>query len=132
MVPIFGKGIVYDAAPEIMKEQLAFLHPALKENRLKTYAAAFDQREEAGETFFDKWGDEGIVDLYDMATELTIYTSSRCLLTAKRFSCQYHLSSEFRELYQTMEHGITFVSLVSPLRADAGASPSRQGARAHG
>src|SRR2546427_2767701 len=37
-VPIFGKGIAYDASPEVMDEQLGFVFPALREDRLQAYA----------------------------------------------------------------------------------------------
>src|SRR5262245_49040413 len=43
LVPIFGKGIVYDSPPAIMDEQLGFLFPALKEQRLRTYVGWFQE-----------------------------------------------------------------------------------------
>src|SRR5690606_11714337 len=39
MTPIFGEGIAYDAEPEVMNEQLGFLHPALKKSRMMAHAA---------------------------------------------------------------------------------------------
>ena len=33
-VPIFGRGIAYDTSPEVMGEQLGFVFPALKDERL--------------------------------------------------------------------------------------------------
>ena len=108
MVPIFGKGIAYDTSPDIMKEQLAFLHPGLREARLKTYSECFV---EEAETFFDKFGDEGIMDLYDIGNELTIYTSSRALLGS---DFRKHLSREFADLYQEMEGGLTLWSFLNP------------------
>ncbi len=108
MVPIFGKGVAYDATPDVMKEQMAFLHPGLREARLRTYAAAFV---EEAESYFDKWQDEGVVDLYDIGNELTIYTSSRCLLGQ---DFRKHLSSEFARLYQHMEGGLTLLSFLNP------------------
>src|SRR5688572_10839756 len=37
MTPIFGKGMVYDAPPAKMNEQLKMLLPALKDKRMRTY-----------------------------------------------------------------------------------------------
>ncbi len=108
MTPIFGKGIAYDAEPEIMKEQLAFFHDALRETRLKTYAAGFV---EETEEYFGKWGDEGVVDLYQAGNELTIYTSSRSLLGR---SFRYKLSSEFQRLYYEMEAGLNLLAFFAP------------------
>ncbi|MBC8068469.1 MAG: cytochrome P450 [Deltaproteobacteria bacterium] len=108
MTPIFGKGMAYDAEPEIMKEQLAFFHDALRETRLRTYAAGFV---EEAEGYFGKWGDEGIVDLYEVGNELTIYTSSRSLLGR---SFREHLSDEFRQLYYDMEGGLNLLAFFAP------------------
>ena len=108
MTPIFGKGMAYDAEPEIMREQLAFFHDALREARLRTYAAGFV---EEAEDYFGKWGDEGIVDLYEVGNELTIYTSSRSLLGR---SFRQHLSDEFRQLYYDMEGGLNLLAFFAP------------------
>lgn len=37
-VPIFGKGIAYDATPDLMAEQVGFLYPAVRDGRMQTYA----------------------------------------------------------------------------------------------
>ena len=37
-VPIFGRGVAYDVAPEIMTEQLGFLFPALRESAMRRFA----------------------------------------------------------------------------------------------
>lgn len=108
MIPIFGKGIAYDAEPEVMKEQLAFFHEALRETRLRTYAQGFV---EEAEEYFGKWGDEGVVELYEVGNELTIYTSSRSLL-GKSF--RQHLSDEFAKLYYEMEGGLQLLAFFAP------------------
>ena len=108
MTPIFGKGIAYDAEPEVMKEQLAFFRDALREHRLKTYAKGFV---EEAEEFFGKWGDEGEVDLYEMGNQLTIYTSSRSLLGPK---FREQLSDEFAKLYYEMEGGLNLLAFFAP------------------
>ena len=108
MTPIFGKGIAYDAEPEIMKEQLAFFHEALREARLRTYAQGFI---EEAEDYFGRWGDEGVVDLYKTGNELTIYTSSRSLLGPK---FRQRLSGEFARLYYEMEAGLSLLAFFAP------------------
>ncbi|MBK8240390.1 MAG: cytochrome P450 [Deltaproteobacteria bacterium] len=108
MTPIFGKGIAYDAEPEIMKEQLAFFHDALRETRLRTYAAGFVAE---AEEYFGKWGDEGEVDLYKVGNELTIYTSSRSLLGP---TFRASLSDEFAKLYYEMEAGLNLLAFFAP------------------
>ena len=108
MTPIFGKGIAYDAEPEVMKEQLGFFHEALRETRLRTYAQGFV---EEAEDYFGKWGDEGVVELYEVGNQLTIYTSSRSLL-GKNFRDQ--LSDEFAKLYYDMEGGLNLLAFFAP------------------
>jgi sterol 14alpha-demethylase len=108
MTPIFGKGIAYDAEPEVMKEQLAFFHDALREARLRTYAQGFV---EEARSFFGEWGDEGEIDLYETGNKLTIYTSSRSLL-GRNF--REHLSDEFAQLYYDMEGGLNLLAFFAP------------------
>lgn len=108
MTPIFGKGIAYDAEPEIMKEQLAFFHDALREARLRTYSKGFV---EEAEEYFGRWGDEGVIDLYKTGNELTIYTSSRSLLGPK---FRQKLSDEFAQLYYDMEAGLSLLAFFAP------------------
>ncbi|NVB37308.1 cytochrome P450 [Pseudenhygromyxa sp. WMMC2535] len=108
MTPIFGKKIAYDAPQPIMKEQLGFFHEALREARMRTYANGFI--EEANE-YFEGWDDFGMVDMYDVGNELTIYTSSRSLL-GKPFRDK--LSGEFAELYHDMEDGLSVLAFLAP------------------
>jgi sterol 14-demethylase len=108
MTPIFGKGIAYDAPQPIMKEQLGFFHEALREARMRTYAQGFI--DEATD-YFSKWDDVGIIDMYEVGNELTIYTSSRSLL-GNEFRQQ--LSGEFARLYADMEGGLSALAFMAP------------------
>ncbi len=108
MTPIFGKGIAYDAPPEVMREQLGFFHEALRERRMRTYAQGFV---EEAERYFDAIGDEAVVDLYEVGNELTIYTSSRSLL-GKDF--RDRLSGEFARVYYEMEAGLNVIAFIAP------------------
>ena len=108
MTPIFGKGIAYDAPPPIMKEQLGFFHQALRESRMQTYAQGFIDE---AEDYFGRWDETGVVDMYEVGNELTIYTSSRSLL-GNAFRQQ--LSGEFAELYGDMEAGLSALAFMAP------------------
>lgn len=108
MTPIFGKGIAYDAEPEIMQEQLSLLLPALRKTRMETYAA---QMKEETLSYIQSWGDEGEIDLLDMTNELTMYISSRCLLCVE---FRDKLNKEFSELYQTLERGVAPLAYFFP------------------
>ena len=79
MTPIFGEGVVFDAPPERRREMLH--NQALRDKFMRGHAATISaevDRMVAG------WGDSGTIDLLDWFAELTIYTSSACLI-GKRF-----------------------------------------------
>ena len=57
------------------------------------------------------WGDEGEIDLLDFFAELTIYTSSACLIGPK-FRDQ--LDSRFAQLYHELEQGTDALAFVDP------------------
>ncbi|MFB4316813.1 cytochrome P450 [Actinomadura sp. 21ATH] len=106
MTPIFGEGVVFDATPEQRREALH--NQALKGSFLKGHAATIAaevDRMTAG------WGDEGEIDLLDWFAELTIYTSSACLI-GKKFREQ--LDSRFAELYHDLERGTDAIAYVDP------------------
>ena len=107
-VPIFGKGIAYDAPSEIMREQLGFLYPALHEDRLRRYARLMV---EEAESYVESWGDTGEIDLLTVTNELTTFIASHCLLGAE---FRYHLSTEFAQLYHAMERGLTLLAFFFP------------------
>lgn len=124
MTPIFGEGIAYDAPPPIMKEQLGFFHEALREARMRTYAQGFIDE---AEDYFGAWDDFGMVDMYDVGNELTIYTSSRSLL-GNPF--RQKLSGEFAQLYQDMEGGLSALAFLNPKLPFVPAFRKRDQARA--
>ena len=37
-VPIFGKGVAYDATPDVMDQQPRMVHPALRDEKMQSYA----------------------------------------------------------------------------------------------
>src|SRR4051794_23697308 len=81
MTPIFGEGVVFDASPERRREQLHNM--ALRDKQMRGHAETI-QREV--DEMVDRWGTGsagGEIDLLDWFAELTIYTSSSCLIGRK-------------------------------------------------
>jgi sterol 14-demethylase len=107
-VPIFGQGIAYDASPEVMHEQLGFLFPALRDQRLQAYAHFMADE---AQSYFNQWGVEGVVDLLQMTNELTTFIASRCLIGHE---FRQNLSTEFAHLYHDLEGGLNLIAFFRP------------------
>ncbi len=75
MTPIFGEGVVFDAPPERRREMLH--NQALRDKFMRGHAATIAAEVDA---MVAGWGDEGEIDLLEWFAELTIYTSSACLI----------------------------------------------------
>lgn len=108
MTPVFGRGIVYDATPERMREQLKMLLPALKDRRMRTYGEAVVYETEQTVA---SWGESGEVDFVDFCRVLTNFTSSRCLLGAE---FRERMSEEFASVYHDLEGGVTPLAYIDP------------------
>src|SRR6202007_2352441 len=78
MTPIFGKGVVFDASPERRQEMLH--NSALRGEQLKCHAATIEGDVKKA---VEGWSDARTIDLLDFFAELTIYTSSACLIGRK-------------------------------------------------
>jgi sterol 14-demethylase len=112
MKPIFGEGIVFDAPPERRREMLH--NQALRDKFMRGHAEKIAAEVD---DMVSKWGAEGEIDLLDWFAELTIYTSSACLL-GPRFRRQ--LDRRFAELYHDLERGtdaIAFVDAYAPIES---------------
>ncbi|MGW3960535.1 cytochrome P450 [Amycolatopsis sp. NPDC005003] len=106
MKPIFGEGVVFDAPPERRKEMLH--NQALRGEHMKGHAKTISReidRMVAG------WGDAGEIDLLDFFAELTIYTSSACLIGTK---FRDELDGRFAQLYHELERGTDALAFVDP------------------
>jgi sterol 14-demethylase len=106
MTPIFGKGVVFDASPERRKEMLR--NQALRGEQMKGHAETISREIER---MVADWGDEGEIDLLDWFAELTIYTTSACLI-GPRFRDE--LDSTFAHLYHDLERGTDALAFVDP------------------
>ncbi|MFS3127996.1 cytochrome P450 [Nocardioides sp. Bht2] len=104
MTPIFGKGVVFDATPEQRQEMLK--NQALRGDMMRGHAATIEaeiNRMVAG------WGEEGEIDLLDFFAELTIYTTSACLI-GKPF--REELDASFAHHYHDLERGTDALAYV--------------------
>ncbi|AHH16725.1 cytochrome P450 [Nocardia nova] len=106
MKPIFGDGVVFDASPERRKEMLH--NQALRGEHMRGHAETI-----AREVYriVERWDDEGEIDLLEFFAELTIYTSSACLI-GKKF--REELDDRFAHLYHELERGTDALCYVDP------------------
>jgi len=106
MTPVFGRGVVFDGTPEQRKQ--AIKNQSLRDKFMRGHAeviASETERMVAG------WGDQGEIDVLDFFAELTIYTSSSCLI-GKEFRDE--LTPEFRRLFHDLENGTDAFAYVNP------------------
>jgi sterol 14-demethylase len=108
MVPVFGEGVQYGAEPHIERQQLKIQYQGLRMDRLINYAGVVAREVE---DFIRDWGDAGELDFYQAFTDLTLKTSTHCLL-GEEF--RYRLTDEFGDLYRDLEHGIDPSALLDP------------------
>jgi sterol 14-demethylase len=106
MKPIFGEGVVFDAPPERRREMLH--NQALRDKFMRGHAATIASEVDR---MVGSWGDSGTIDLLDWFAELTIYTSSACLI-GKKFRDE--LDGRFAKLYHDLEQGTDAIAYVDP------------------
>ncbi len=106
MTPIFGEGVVFDAPPERRREMLH--NQALRDKFMRGHASTIAAEVDA---MVAQWDDEGSIDLLDWFAELTIYTSSACLI-GKKFRDE--LDDRFARLYHDLEAGTDAIAYVDP------------------
>jgi sterol 14-demethylase len=121
MTPIFGEGVVFDAPPERRREMLH--NQALRDKFMRGHAATISREVER---MVAGWDEEGEIDLLEWFAELTIYTSSACLI-GPRFRDE--LDGRFARLYHDLEQGTDPIAYVDPY-ADIESFRRRDAARA--
>ena len=110
MTPIFGKGVVFDASPEERQQMLK--NQALRGDMMRGHASTIE-----GEIrrMVTDWGDATDewreIDILDFFAELTIYTTSSCLI-GKPF--REELDSSFAHHYHELERGTDAIAYVDP------------------
>ncbi|MFE3960756.1 cytochrome P450 [Nocardia sp. NPDC059091] len=106
MKPIFGEGVVFDASPERRREMLH--NQALRAEHMRGHAETIAREVDR---MLERWGDEGEIDLLEFFAELTIYTSSACLIGLK---FRNQLDERFAQLYHELEQGTDAYCYVDP------------------
>lgn len=106
MTPIFGRGVVFDASPEQRRQ--AMKNQSLKAPMMRQHAECI-----AAETrrMMARLGESGEIDALDFFSELTIYTSSACLI-GRQF--REELSAEYFRLFYDLEKGTDALAYVNP------------------
>ncbi len=106
MTPVFGEGVVFDASPERRAEMLH--NTALRGEHMKGHAATIEREVRK---MIENWGDSGEIDLLEFFAELTIYTSTSCLIGTK---FRNQLDSRFANFYHLLERGTDPLCYVDP------------------
>ncbi len=106
MTPVFGKGVVFDGTPEQRKQ--AMRNQSLRDKFMRGHAEviAFEVRR-----MMSTLGDEGEIDLLDSFSELTLYTSSACLI-GRQF--REELTPEYFSIFYELEKGTDAIAYVNP------------------
>ena len=109
MTPIFGEGVVFDASPERRREMLH--NQALRDKFMRGHAETIAAEVEGMVAGWDSPEGTGEIDLLDWFAELTIYTSSSCLIGPK---FRHQLDRRFAGLYHDLEQGTDALAYVDP------------------
>ena len=120
MKPIFGEGVVFDAPPERRSEMLR--SSALQGHQMVGHAEVIATEAEQA---VSGWTGHRTIDLLDFFAELTIYTSSACLIGPK---FRHQLDGRFARLYHDLERGTDALAFVDP-HADLESFRRRDAAR---
>ena len=106
MTPIFGRGVVFDATPEQRKQ--AMRNQSLRDSFMRGHAEVI-----AAETLrmISGWGERGEFDALDFFSELTIYTSSACLI-GREF--REELTPDYVRIFKDLERGTDAFAYVNP------------------
>lgn len=123
MVPIFGKGVQYGAPLDIERQQLRMHSRGLASEKMNHYAPVIAQE---AQQWIAGWGDRGELDFYEGFADLTIKTSTHCLLGAE---FRNSLTDEFASLYHTLGAAADAGGLQDP-QAQKSAYQARDAARA--
>jgi sterol 14-demethylase len=106
MKPIFGAGVVFDTSVEQRKQ--AIKNRSLRDESMRGHAEGIAAETER---MAERLGREGTLDLLEFFSELTIYTSSSCLL-GREFRDE--LGPGFAEAYKDLERGTDAFAYVNP------------------
>ncbi len=106
MKPIFGEGVVFDATPE--QRSQAMRNQSLRDKFMRGHA---DRISAEVERITADWPDQGELDLLDFLAELTLYTSSSCLIGPQ---FRDELGPEYARIFMDLERGTDALAYVNP------------------
>ncbi|MEZ5323133.1 MAG: cytochrome P450 [Microthrixaceae bacterium] len=106
MTPVFGNGVIFDASPERRREMLH--NQSLRDRYMRGHAETITNEVDR---LVAGWDDEGEIDLLAWFAELTIYTSSSCLI-GTRF--REELNAHYAEVFHDLEQGTDALAFVDP------------------
>ncbi|CAM0908398.1 unnamed protein product [Alopecurus aequalis] len=107
-VPMFGKEIGYARDSATRNEQKRITGEALKPSRLTNYLSPMLQEVES---YFAKWGNEGIVDLRLEFEHLLMLISGRCLLGKE---VRENMFDEVNILFRELRSGASLIGFLFP------------------
>lgn len=108
MTPIFGEGVVFDAPGTKLNEQMRMVMQLLRDELMRTYPPVIESEVNS---MIARFGDEGELDLLEFMKELTIYTSTHCLVGPE---FRRDMTSRFAELYGQLEKAVNPIAYVYP------------------
>ena len=106
MKPVFGEGVVFDASAERRREMLH--NQALRDKFMRGHAENIAAEIDL---MVDRFGESGEFEMLDWFAELTLYTSSTCLIGHK---FREDLTPQFAELFHDLEKGTDALAFVDP------------------
>ncbi|MDG2303964.1 MAG: cytochrome P450 [Candidatus Binatia bacterium] len=106
MTPVFGEGVVFDGTTEQRRE--AMQAQSLRDKMMRGHAETIASEVRLMEA---RLGDSGEIDLLDFFAELTLYTSSACLI-GKSF--REELSAQYVPIFYDLERGTDPLAYVNP------------------
>ena len=117
-VPVFGRGVAYDVEPDD-DGPTARLDPSGVKRQATAVARSANVMLDEVETYLDRWGDAGQIDLFKVTQELTTYIATRCLLGDE---VRRNLTEDFARLYHDLDGGMRRACVLLAIRSDSGVS----------
>ena len=106
MTPVFGEGVVFDASPE--ERRRALHNQSLRDKFMRGHAETIQREVDRMVAQLDHSGE---FDLLDFFAELTIYTSSSCLIGPK---FREELDVRYSKVFHGLEQGTDALAFVDP------------------
>eukprot|EP00916_Digyalum_oweni_P014505 GHVL01023770.1.p1 GENE.GHVL01023770.1~~GHVL01023770.1.p1 ORF type:complete len:607 (+),score=53.58 GHVL01023770.1:52-1872(+) len=107
-IPVFGKGVVYDATPDVRSQQINFLANGLGDAHMEKYVVIIAKE---CETILKSWSDVGTVNILEILSRMITMTASACLLGPE---IRANIDENVADLYHDLDKGITLLANVNP------------------